>query len=59
MMEGLRYLSEVKGQEEHNWNEHPWVSKALDEVNRLFFRIKKKDYLTVYYLMKKLRYENQ
>lgn len=33
MMEGLRYLSEIKGQENHDWNTHPWISKALDRVN--------------------------
>lgn len=54
MMEGLRYLSEVKGQQEQDWNTHPWVSKALDEVNNKFVRIKNKDKLSVYYLMKKL-----
>ena len=58
MMEGLRFLSEVKGQEDHDWNSHPWISKALEQVNLQFFRIKKKDHISVYYLMKKLRCSN-
>ena len=59
MMEGLKYLSEVKGQEEHDWNSHPWVGRVLEEVNRQFVRIKKGNHLSVYYMMKKLRYSNE
>lgn len=58
MIEGLRWLSEVKGQEAHDWNSHPWISKALEQVNQQFFRIKKKDHIPVYYLMKKLNCNN-
>lgn len=56
MMEGLKYLSEIKVQEDHDWNTHPWICKALDEVDRQFNKIKTVDRLNVYYLMKKLRY---
>jgi hypothetical protein len=54
MIEGLRYLSEVKGQEKHDWNAHPWVSKAFSRVNDQFGRLKKNEYLSLYNLMKKL-----
>jgi hypothetical protein len=30
LKEGLKYLSEVQDQEQHDWNSHPWVSKAMD-----------------------------
>ena len=40
MVEGLKYLSEVKGQEKHDWNEHEWVKGALDKVRDNFGRIK-------------------
>jgi hypothetical protein len=59
MIEGLKFLSEVEGQENHDWNTHIWVSKAFDSVNSNFNRIKNKDYLTMYYLMKKLKCTNQ
>ena len=58
MMKGLRYLSQIKGQENHDWNTHPWISKALDRVNNEFNRIKKNGHLPMYYLMKKLKYSN-
>ena len=56
MMEGLKYLSEIKGQEKHDWNSHPWIKKAMDEVDRQFIRIRRVDRLNVYYMMKKLGY---
>lgn len=59
MIEGLKTLSEIEGQEKHDWNSHAWVSKAFDSVNTNFFRIKKKDYLPMYYLMKKLKCTNK
>jgi hypothetical protein len=59
MIEGLKYLSEIEGQEKQDWNAHAWVSKAFDSVNSNFNRIKKKDYLTMYYLLKKLKCNNQ
>ena len=33
-MEGLKFLSQISGQEKHDWNAHPWVSQALDQVNK-------------------------
>jgi hypothetical protein len=57
-MEGLRFLSQIQGQEEHDWNSHPWVSKALDRVNKEFVRVKRKNNLSIYYLMKKLKFSN-
>ena len=48
----------MKGQEQHDWNSHPWVSQALEEANKQFARIKIKNRLSVYYLMKKLKYSN-
>jgi hypothetical protein len=59
MIEGLRYLSEVEGQQEHDWNTHAWVSKAFDYVSTNFQRIKNKNYLSMYYLMKKLNCRNE
>lgn len=54
MIEGLKYLSEVPGQEKHDWNEHIWISKAFEHIVKNFNRIKRKDFLSMYYLMKKL-----
>jgi hypothetical protein len=59
VVEGLKYLSEVKGQEAHDWNTHPWVSPAMAEVEKNLHTIKPKDIMNFYFLMKKLRYADK
>lgn len=49
----------MPGQEKHDWNQHAWVSKALDFVNNNFNRIKRKDYMSMYHLMKKLNNKSE
>ena len=59
IVEGLRCLSKIDGQEAHDWNKHEWVSNALNKVNECFIQIKKNDIMNFYFLMKKLQYSNQ
>lgn len=59
IVEGLRVLAEVKGQEKHDWNNHEWVSAALKAVKDNFIKIKKPDIMNFYFLMKKLRYNDE
>ena len=58
LVEGLKCLSEVEGQKEHDWNEHEWVSKALQRVRDDFNRIQKPSVMSFYFLMKKLGYSD-
>lgn len=59
LVEGLRYLSEIKGQETHDWNKHEWVCAAMDKVKENIDKIPKGDIMNFYFLMKKLRYTNE
>ena len=56
LTEGLRCLSEVKGQEQHDWNQHEGVGKALHQIRDNFQRIRKAEVMPYYFLMKKLGY---
>lgn len=58
-MDGLRVLADIKGQEKHDWNKHEWVSNALKAVKDNFSKIKKVDYMNFYFLMKKLKYQDE
>ena len=52
-------MSEVKGQENHDWNGHDWVRGAMDKYFDNFYRIREKDTMKTYYIMKKLRYDKE
>ena len=59
LVEGLQYLSEVRGQEKHNWNRHPWVSKAFEVLCKQYARIRPKDKLSMYYLLQRLNCKHE
>lgn len=49
----------MEGQESYDWNAHAWISRAFEYIGSNFNRIKNKDYLKMYYLMKKLNCKNE
>ena len=57
LMAGLKILSETEGQEKHDWNTHEWVKGAMDKFLDNFYRIREKDTMICYHMMKKLKYD--
>jgi hypothetical protein len=59
IVEGLKHLSEVKGQEEHDWNTHEWVAVVFKYLKDNMKRMKRKELMFYYFMLKKLKYSDE
>ena len=55
----MEYISKIEGQENHDWNQHPWVNQAFEYLNKNFKIIQSKQLMFYYHLMKKLNCKHE